>query len=126
MQYSGVARRQPLPGGSNATTLLPRPGTTGAIIDASGGYSGRVAVAYQLLYLVGFKPWERGGVDRDLARFLDLEEQTRTPPYGRALDLGCGTGLQTVELARRGWDAVGVDAVPRAITRHDDGRPPAR
>jgi SAM-dependent methyltransferase len=74
-----------------------------------------VAVAYQLLYLVGFKPWERGGVDRDLARFLDLEEQSRTPPYGRALDLGCGTGLQTVELARRGWDAVGIDSVPRAI-----------
>ena len=58
-----------------------------------------MAVAYQLLYLVGLKPWERGGVDRDLARFLDLEEQTRTPPYGRALDLGCGTGQQTVELA---------------------------
>jgi SAM-dependent methyltransferase len=74
-----------------------------------------VAVAYQLLYLLGFKPWERGGVDRDLARFLDREEQTRTPPYSRALDLGCGTGLQTVELARRGWDAVGVDNVPRAI-----------
>jgi SAM-dependent methyltransferase len=74
-----------------------------------------VAVAYQLLYLVGFKPWERGGVDRDLARFLEREEQARTPPYGRALDLGCGTGLQTVELARRGWDAVGVDSVPRAI-----------
>ncbi len=61
-----------------------------------------MAVAYQLLYLVGFKPWERGGVDRDLARYLDLEEQTRTPPYGRALDLGCGTGLQTTNLASAG------------------------
>jgi SAM-dependent methyltransferase len=115
MQYSGAGQRQPLPGGSNATTLPRRPGTTGAIVDAGGDYSGRVAVAYQLLYLVGVKPWERGGVDRDLARFLDLEEQTRTPPYGRALDLGCGTGLQTIELARRGWNAVGVDNVPRAI-----------
>jgi SAM-dependent methyltransferase len=74
-----------------------------------------VAVAYRLLYLVGFKPWERGGIDRDLARFLDLEEGNRAAPYGRALDLGCGTGLQTVELARRGWDAVGIDSVPRAI-----------
>ena len=78
-------------------------------------YPGRVAVAYQLLYLVGLRPWERGGVDRNLAGFLDREERTRTPPYGRALDLGCGTGLQTVELARRGWDAVGIDNVPRAI-----------
>jgi SAM-dependent methyltransferase len=76
-----------------------------------------MAVAYRLLYLVGFKPWEQGGVDRNLARFLDREEQTRTPPYGRALDLGCGTGVQTVELARRGWDAVGIDSVPRAINQ---------
>jgi SAM-dependent methyltransferase len=83
--------------------------------NAGGGYSGRVAVAYRLFYLVGFKPWEQGGIDQDLARFLDREEQTRTPPYGRALDLGCGTGLQTVELARRGWDTVGIDSVPRAI-----------
>ena len=74
-----------------------------------------MAVAYPLLYLIGFKPWERGGVDRDLARFLVRDEQARTPPYGRALDLGCGTGLQTVELARRGWDVVGLDNVPRAI-----------
>jgi len=50
-------------------------------------------------------------------RFLDLEERGRTPPYGRALDLGCGTGLQTVELARRGWETVGVDNVSRAIRR---------
>jgi SAM-dependent methyltransferase len=111
----------PVPGNGAPTRrikchdLATSAGTTGAIVDAGGGYSGRVAVAYQLLYLVGFKPWERGGIDRDLARFLDLEEQTRTPPYGRALDLGCGTGLQTVELARRGWDAVGIDSVPRAI-----------
>jgi SAM-dependent methyltransferase len=88
-----------------------------SIGEAGRGYSGHVAVAYQLLYLVGFKPWERGGVDQDLARLLDAEERNRTPPYGRALDLGCGTGIQTVELARRGWDAVGVDNVPRAIRR---------
>jgi len=88
-----------------------------ATIDAGGDYPGRVAIAYQLLYLIGFKPWERGGVDRDLARFLDREERGRTPPFGRVLDLGCGTGLQTVELARRGWDTVGVDNVPRAIRR---------
>ena len=74
-----------------------------------------MAAAYRLLYLFGFKPWERGGVDQDLAALLDVEEQARTRPYGRALDLGCGTGLQTVELARRGWEAVGVDSVPRAI-----------
>jgi SAM-dependent methyltransferase len=76
-----------------------------------------VTVAYRIMYLLGFTPWERGGVDQDLAQLLDQEERARTPPYGRALDLGCGTGLQTVELARRGWDTVGIDNVPRAIDR---------
>ena len=74
-------------------------------------------VAYRIMYLLGFRPWERGGVDQDLAQFLDAEEGARRPPYGRALDLGCGTGLQTVELARRGWDTVGIDNVPKAIDR---------
>jgi SAM-dependent methyltransferase len=31
------------------------------------------------------------------------------------LDLGCGRGLYTPELARRGWEAVGIDYVPAAI-----------
>ena len=34
---------------------------------------------------------------------------------GRALDLGCGRGQYTPELARRGWEAVGIDYVPAAI-----------
>jgi SAM-dependent methyltransferase len=76
-----------------------------------------VTVAYRFMYLLGFTPWERGGVDQDLAQFLDEEERARAPTYGRALDLGCGTGLQTVELARRGWDTVGIDNVPKAIDR---------
>ena len=36
-------------------------------------------------------------------------------PYGSALDLGCGTGRWSVELARRGWHVVSVDVVPKAI-----------
>jgi len=36
-------------------------------------------------------------------------------PAGRSLDLGCGTGTNTIYLAQKGWDATGIDFVPRAI-----------
>ena len=42
-------------------------------------------------------------------------EDGRAP--GRAIDLGCGTGTNVVYLAERGWRAVGVDFVGRAIER---------
>ncbi len=38
-------------------------------------------------------------------------------PAGRALDLGCSGGLHAVELVRRGFRVVGVDAEPSAIAR---------
>src|SRR5690606_13155537 len=50
-----------------------------------------------------------------IAALLDREEADRSPPLGCALDLGCGRGQFTPKLARRGWEAVGVDYVPAAI-----------
>jgi len=43
---------------------------------------------------------------------VDLAD--RLPP-GRALDVGCGYGRAVIHLAQRGWRAVGVDFIPRAI-----------
>jgi len=40
---------------------------------------------------------------------------TELLPAGRALDLGCGTGTNSLYLARRGWNVIGVDFVPKAI-----------
>lgn len=37
------------------------------------------------------------------------------PATGFAIDLGCGTGRDTVELLRRGWRVLAVDAEPDAI-----------
>ena len=47
-----------------------------------------------------------------LARF---EAEGRTT--GTAVDLGCGTGRDTVELLRRGWHVVAIDSQPEAIER---------
>ena len=42
-----------------------------------------------------------------------LESEGRPP--GVAVDLGCGSGRDTLELLRRGWRVVAVDAEPAAI-----------
>ncbi len=59
----------------------------------------------------------RPGRRRQFARLLDREEIDRTRPLGRALDIVCGTGRHTIELAERGWDTVGIDNVGRAIDK---------
>jgi SAM-dependent methyltransferase len=72
---------------------------------------------YARLYRFGFTPWERyaTAAAASIAARLDREEAERSRPLGRALDLGCGRGLYTPELERRGWEAVGIDYVPAAI-----------
>lgn len=72
---------------------------------------------YARMYRFGITPWERYGraAASSIAALLDREEADRSRPLGRALDLGCGRGQFTPELARRGWEAVGVDYVPAAI-----------
>jgi SAM-dependent methyltransferase len=72
---------------------------------------------YAHLYRLGFTPWERYGTAAaaSISALLDREESERSRPLGRALDLGCGRGQYTPGLARRGWEAVGIDTVPAAI-----------
>jgi SAM-dependent methyltransferase len=76
-----------------------------------------MGAGYSLAYRVGLAPWGRAGEagTEQFARLLDREEHERTRPLGRALDIGCGTGRHTIELAERGWTAVGLDNVERAV-----------
>jgi SAM-dependent methyltransferase len=72
---------------------------------------------YARMNRFGITPWERyrTAAAASITALLDREETERSRPLGRALDLGCGRGQYTPELARRGWEAVGIDNVPAAI-----------
>jgi SAM-dependent methyltransferase len=78
-----------------------------------------MSLFYSLAYRLGFTPWEHAATHppaaRHVAALFDREERGRQPPYGRALDLGCGSGYWSVVLARRGWEVTGVDLVPKAL-----------
>jgi len=75
---------------------------------------------YSLAYRLGFTPWETAATHplaaRQITALFDREEGARQPPYGRALDLGCGRGHWSIVLARRGWEVTGVDLVAKAVS----------
>ncbi len=75
-----------------------------------------MSAIFKLLYAVGFAPWDHEG-DVLTPRMLELvaRAETTDPPYGRGLDVGCGRGSPTIQLAKRGWHMTGVDAVPKAL-----------
>ena len=76
---------------------------------------------YRAFYQAGITPWEgdpiHGPAAEQISLLFDREESSRTVPYGSALDLGCGSGIWSVRLAQRGWQATGIDIVPKAIRR---------
>jgi SAM-dependent methyltransferase len=56
-------------------------------------------------------------ISQQVSALFEAEEDGREPPYGRVLDLGCGSGIWAVKLATRGWEVTGVDFVPKALRR---------
>jgi SAM-dependent methyltransferase len=77
--------------------------------------------AYDLMYRFG-APWE--GADRPELRALVADgrcapETLRRPAAAaaRAIDLGCGSGGVSIELAQAGFEVVGVDFSPVALAK---------
>ena len=66
---------------------------------------------FNAMYDAGPPPWDIG---RPQPAFLELADQGLL--VGRVLDVGCGTGEHALMAAARGFDATGIDAVPRAIS----------
>ena len=76
---------------------------------------------YRLAYSVGFHPWEDARADPPFVERAEelfaREECGREPPYGPALDIGTGSGIWGIELAKRGWQVTGIDFVDKALHR---------
>jgi SAM-dependent methyltransferase len=62
-------------------------------------------------YIANELPWDSGVASKELIRVLDDE---KIPPC-RAVELGCGTGTNSIYLASRGFDTTGVDCSPAAL-----------
>lgn len=52
-----------------------------------------------------------------LVRALDAFAAEGLEAGGKAVDLGCGSGRDTIEILRRGWPVFAVDAEPAAIEK---------
>ncbi len=73
-----------------------------------------MSVRWQIMYLVGFKPWDSGFPPPELKAVI--EGPAALAP-GRTLDLGCGTGTNAIYMAQHGWDVTGVDLVGSALRK---------
>ena len=60
---------------------------------------------WDLLYLLGRTPWDTRITPPEL---IEVIEGKQIPP-GNALDIGCGTGTNTMYLSQHGFETMGVD-----------------
>ena len=76
---------------------------------------------YGLAYAIGLHPWEdladHPPFAETLLELVARDEDAYGPPYGSALDVGTGSGVWGVRLARRGWEVTGIDIVEKALRR---------
>ncbi len=70
---------------------------------------------YEIIYRFVPVDWIFGSSSK-IEGFAELAVGGRIPP-GRAITLGCGVGRETIYLAKKGFDVIGLDFSPTAIQR---------
>jgi SAM-dependent methyltransferase len=81
--------------------------------------------AYDILYRIGaarrWRGWDKG-TGPELVELVESGRVSREGlAPGRMIDLGCGTGANVLFLAERGFQGVGIDFSPVAITKARQG-----
>jgi methyl halide transferase len=68
---------------------------------------------WETIYREGTPPWETGVPAGELVQVL----REGLVPRGSLLELGCGTGADSVHWARKGFEVTAVEASPTALDR---------
>jgi SAM-dependent methyltransferase len=69
---------------------------------------------FKTFYRLGFVPWDGHPLPSSLQNLVEGENALAT---GTALDIGCGTGDNSIYLANHGWQVTGVDFVAKAVDK---------
>jgi SAM-dependent methyltransferase len=69
---------------------------------------------FRTFYRFGFTPWDGHPLPTSLQNLI--EGDAALSP-GTALDIGCGTGDNSIYLAEHGWQVTGVDYVQKAVDK---------
>lgn len=88
------------------------------ILDALTGKAAQ-SLFSRIADQLGFTPWERAAMREaeQITALFDWAESAGEPPYGLRLDVGCGNGIQAVQLAEGGWQVIGAGMLGTARTR---------
>jgi SAM-dependent methyltransferase len=72
---------------------------------------------FKTLYRFGFVPWDGHPLPTSLTELIEGVEGSAPLPASTALDLGCGTGDNSIYLAKHGWRVTGIDFIAKAVDK---------